>query len=74
MSDPGTLGLACSFIVGVHGDPPWSGFEQPCGRTRGTTKDPRQERYDVGLCPEHMETVAEAYFFLSGTDLEGEQP
>jgi hypothetical protein len=53
MSDPSSVGLGCSFIVGVHGEPPWEGFEQPCGQYRGTAKDPRQERYDVGLCPRH---------------------
>ncbi len=51
--------LACSFIVGVHGEGSWQGFEKPCGRTRGTTKDPRQERYDVGLCPQHQKVVEE---------------
>ncbi len=60
MSDPNTVGLACSFIIGVHGEPPWEGFEQPCGQRRGTMRDPRQNRYDVGLCPRHMAVVVAA--------------
>ena len=65
--------LDCSFVIGTHDAGTWKGHPKLCGRRRGTRKDPRQERYDVGLCPEHMETVkslAEAYFFLSGTGLE----
>ena len=57
MGDP-RFALACSFIVGIHGEGSWQGFEKPCGQIQGTTKDPRQERYDVGLCPQHQKVVA----------------
>lgn len=57
MSDPSTLGLPCGFIVGMHTEDPWKGFEKPCGRKQGTMKDPRSERYDDGLCPTHMALV-----------------
>jgi hypothetical protein len=57
MSSSATLGLPCRFIVGIHEHGVWKGFEMPCGRTRGTMKDPRSERYDDGLCPTHWQVV-----------------
>lgn len=50
MSDPKTLGVGCSFEIS-------EGFW--CGNQNGTRKDPRQERYDIGLCPRHMRQVLE---------------
>ena len=57
MSNPTTVGLPCSFIVGIHETGCWKGFEMPCGRIYGTMKDPRSERYDDGLCPRHWKEV-----------------
>lgn len=54
MADAKTLGLGCSFVVGEMPDgSAFAGHPRYCGRQDGTRKDPRQERYDIGLCPRH---------------------
>ena len=60
MSDPSTTGLPCGFIVGIHTEGAWKGFEKPCGYQYGTVKDPRSERYDDGLCRTHLAVVLDA--------------
>ena len=55
----GRTWLECSYVVGTHDKGPWEGHPLMCGVTRGTRKDPRQERYDVGLCLRHMREVVE---------------
>ncbi len=49
--------LSCGFIVGMHTEGSWKGFEKPCGDDWATVKDPRSERYDDGLCPKHLAVV-----------------
>ena len=53
MADPKTTGLGCSVLLDVNPD----GRPVYCGVERGTKRDPRQERYDVGLCPKHWREV-----------------